>query len=147
VEVVASLLVRLTRDGRRIAVRTTSGAVLCKADDGAVGLDRLSTIALDPSPRVLDPVGGSGQSLVVVVTGRVDTDDTELLRRAVQPHRPVLLVTTGAATGSGSAPGGVTHVDASDPDIAGAWNRSVLGRTRAVARPTPTVAAPGRRPA
>jgi uncharacterized protein (DUF58 family) len=146
VEVVASLLVRLTHDGRRLAVRTTGGAVLCKADDGAVGLDRLSTIALDTSTRTFDPAVGSGQSLVVLVTGRVDTGDADLLRRAVQPHRPVLLVTTGAAGASAQVFGGITHVDASDPDIAAAWNRTVLARTRTLARSAPTVVSPGRPP-
>ena len=151
VEVVASLLVRLIRDGRRVAIRTTSGTELCKADDGAVGLDRLSTVTLDASSRVLDPAVGSGQSLVVVVTGRVDAGDTDLLRRAVQPHRPVLLVTTGVPTGStpplASTPwGGITHVDVHDADIATTWNRSVTARTRAAAARTPPVASPGRPP-
>jgi uncharacterized protein (DUF58 family) len=148
VEVVASLLVRLTRDGRRVAVGTTSGAVLCKADDGAVGLDRLSTVALDASARVLDATVGSGQSLVVVVTGRVDAGDIGLLRRAVQRHQPVLLVTTAVATGAAPAPAatraGIIHVDASGPDIAGAWNRTVLARTRTAAPRAASVAVPGR---
>jgi len=140
VEVVASLLVRLTRDGRRVAIRTTGGAVLCTADDGAVGLDRLSTIGLDPSARVLDPAVGSGQSLVVVVTGRVDARDAQPLHRAVQPHRPVVLVTTGAGNGAAASPGGVTHVDVTDGDITGAWNRTVLARFRSTA----PITSPGR---
>lgn len=145
VEVVASLLVRLTRDGRRVAVRTTGGAVLCKADDGAVGLDRLSTITLDASVRVLDPAVGSGQSLVVVVTGRIDPRHTDPLRRAVQLHRSVLLVTTGANDGPAGALEGVTHVDVGERDIAGAWNRTVLSQGRATTPWAPPVSTPASR--
>ncbi len=131
VEIVASLLVRLTRDGRRVAVRTTGGAVLCSADDGAVGLDRLSAVGLDPAARVLDPGVGAGQSLVVLVTGAVDPNDSEPLRRAVQPHRPVLLVTTGSRDTPTPPPGGVTRIDIGDRDIAEAWNRAVLTSSHA----------------
>jgi len=128
VEVVASLLVRLTRDGRRVAIRTTGGTVLCTADDGAVGLDRLSAVTLDPTARVLDPAVGAGQSLVVLVTGRIDPHDTAPLRRAVQPHRPVLLVTTRTGDGAVAPSGGITHVDLGGHDVAGAWDRAVLTR-------------------
>jgi uncharacterized protein (DUF58 family) len=133
VEVVASLLVRLTRDGRRVAVRTTGGAALCTADDAAVGLDRLSSIEVDTSARGLDAGVGSGQSLVVVVTGRVDAGDTTPLRRAVQPNRPVVLVTTRTDDRLAPAMSGVINVDVRDRDFVGAWNRSVL--TRAPASP------------
>ena len=134
VEVVASLLVRLTRDGRRVAVRTSTGAVLCQPDDGGVGLDRLSTIELDPTARGLDTGAGSGQSLVVMVTGRLDLRDTTPLRRAVQPHRPVFLVTTAAGDASAVTAGGITHVDVHDRDITGAWNQAVLSRVAPATR-------------
>jgi uncharacterized protein (DUF58 family) len=137
VEVVASLLVRLTRDGRRVAIRTSSGTVLCRADDGAVGLDRLSTVARGPSSIALDPAVASGQSLVVLVTGRLDARDTEPLRRAVQPHRPVLLVTTAAGDDTASPLGGITHVPVRDHDVVGAWNRAILVRDRGRVRAPP----------
>ncbi len=126
VEVTASLLVRLTRDGRRVVVRTTAGVVLCGVDDGAIGLDRLSTIELDPSSGAVEAAIGSSQSLVVLVTGRVDGHEHELLGRAARPRRPVLLVTTAGSTATVA---GVTHVAVRDHDVAGAWNRTVLGRT------------------
>ncbi len=136
VEVVASLLVRLTRDGRRVAVSTSDGTVICGTGDAAVGLDRLSTVALDRSARGLDAGAKSGQSLVVVVTGRVDAHDTDRLRRAVQPHRAVFLVTNAPGGGRPVPMGGVTHVEVRDGDIAGAWNRTMLARGDAAASTT-----------
>ncbi len=134
VEVVASLLVRLTHDGRRVAVRTGTGAVLSHADDGAVGLDRLSTVALDPSARGLATGAGSAPSLVVLVTGRLDGRDTAPLRQALQPHRPVFLVTTAVGDTPVTATGGLTHVCVHDRDVAGAWNEAVLARVSGLAR-------------
>jgi uncharacterized protein (DUF58 family) len=126
VEAVASILVRLIRDGRRLAVRTTSGTELCRAEDPAVGLDRLSVLEPSVEERGLDAAAAvSGGALLVVVTGSPPV--AELRALATDRRRSVILVTTGAlATAGGPASPSLAHVDASSGTFAAAWNRAVL---------------------
>jgi uncharacterized protein (DUF58 family) len=126
IEAVASILVRLTRDGRRLAVRTTGGAELCRAEDPAVGLDRLSVLEPSDEDRGLEAAAAAGGALLVVVSGSPSAADRRAL--AAERRRTVILVTTAGAGHGPAVPAtpGLVHVDASSGRFAAAWNRAVL---------------------
>lgn len=144
VEVVASLLARLSRDGRRLAIRTTAGTALGHADDVAVGLDHLSVIETidEPRPLSLAPLEQSA-ALCVLVTGRLAPSDHAVL--AADRRRPIIVVTTQP---SDRPPAGITWVDVAGGDPVAPWNLAV-GRARSAPRfsrrgspaSTPTVVA------
>jgi len=121
IELVASLLVRVTHDGRRLAILTTSGTPLCRAEDVAVGLDRLSVIepATDPRPLSLAAETKSA-ALLIVVTGHLGPTDCPAL--VGDRRRSVIVVTTMP---SDAPPPPIAWVDAARGDPAAAWNRAL----------------------
>lgn len=120
VEIVASLLARLTRDGRRLAILTTSGTSLCTTDDVAIGLDRLAVIEVAENHQPLDLAAGRSATLTVVVTGALDSADHAAL--TVGRRGSTIVVTTQEST---APPAEIRWVDASVGDPIGAWNRAI----------------------